>query len=421
MHTCFLICPIGEDGSEIRERADILLEEVQTALAPMGFKVTRGDHHLNESRIDIDVVRSVQEADLCVADLSELNVNVYYEVGHRHETGKPIVLVKRRGSDPLPTDIATNRYTEYELETRRGAAEFRAAMQSAAEPYVGNGFESVNAATLSEVVSILQRVERKVDRLKSAMESTASPAAAMPAASIADVDGAGGLSPQEMFKVALRTQNMPMLDASLDRLQYSGMDTIKFYDYFVTVAASRGSVKAGEMTIAQARPFFDDNSVTFKMKEEYVGCLVSFLNLTDRESEQRELVESLCAEMLKDAADNDPQQVARVHNQLNRLYHGIFGNTGDTSWAMKAVDELKTALQYHDGSFIHFNLATVYRDVEDYESAADEIARCIEMDEQPDDDHLYLACRVFKKIGDPRFDDAYEELRRVNPQKVLLL
>ena len=58
----------------------------------------------------------------------------------------------------------------------------------------------------------------------------------------------------------------------------------------------------------------------FKEKVDYVGCLVSNLNRTDRELENLDLVEKLC-DILKAISDNEEVKYRiQIYNQLNRLY-----------------------------------------------------------------------------------------------------
>ncbi len=67
-------------------------------------------------------MRLVQEADLCVVDLTDRNPNVFYECGRRHETGKPAILVIRKG-EKIAFDLAGIRTISYDLDTPRSTRE----------------------------------------------------------------------------------------------------------------------------------------------------------------------------------------------------------------------------------------------------------------------------------------------------------
>ena len=418
MPICFVICAIGANGSEIRENADDLLEEITTALEPFGIDAMRGDHNIDSKQVDTDVIERIQNSELCIADLSEANVNVYYELGRRDETGKPIILVRRRDSAPLPVDIAGRRFIEYEIETRRGAREFRDLLREAVRAESANGFSGSNGnATLAGVLQVLQRVERKVDRIAKGSPSS-NPSVAV------EGDLPEGLSPNDAFKLALRTDNIPLAEAAMARLQWS-MEKNRFYDLVVEQTASMGSLRAAEMLFSYAQEFFDSD-MGFKQKVEYLCVLVGCSNRYDRELSIMEVVENAVQALdlqARQAAPGtiDPREHAQVFNQLNRLYHGIYATTEDTSFLNKAIAALKRAISIHDAAYLYYNLAYCEYHI-DLPSARRDIDRCIELSgENTDDDHLELACKIYHAMDDPAYEDILDRLREVNPQKAMLL
>ncbi|MDO5107179.1 MAG: hypothetical protein Q4D39_02775 [Coriobacteriaceae bacterium] len=418
MPICFIICAIGANGSETREHADDLFEEISTALEPFGIDAMRGDHNLDTKQVDSDVIERIQNAELCIADLSEDNVNVYYELGRRDETGKPIILVRRRGLPPLPVDIAGRRFIEYEIETRRGARLFRDQLREAIRSESANGFEGSNGnATLAGVYQVLQRVERKIDRISKAAPS-AKPTS-MPSGDLPE-----GLSPSDAFNLALRTSDIPLAEAAMDRLQWT-MEKNRFYDIVVEQTASLGSLRASEMMISYAQEFFDSD-MSFKKKVEYLCVLVGVANRYDRELEIMDVVEH-AAEVLDLQARQAPSgsvdsmDHAQVFNQLNRLYHGIFATTRDSDYLQKAINALKHAIGIREAAFLYYNLAMCERHF-DLESARRDIDRCLKLNGgESDADHLELACKIYYEQGDPEYQELLERLRDINPQMALLL
>src|SRR5262245_21930030 len=98
--TCFVVSPIGADGSEVRTNANDFLDLlVEPALEKYGFLVTRADRIAQPTAITTDIVKLVQEADLCIIDLTNNNPNVFYECGRRHETGKPFIQMVQKGHE----------------------------------------------------------------------------------------------------------------------------------------------------------------------------------------------------------------------------------------------------------------------------------------------------------------------------------
>src|SRR3954471_6032863 len=91
---CFVVSPIGEPGSATRKHADMVLNSIVKPVATkseFGFVVARADEISDPGMINDQVIVKIISAQLVVADLSFLNPNVFYEIGLRHATGKPIV------------------------------------------------------------------------------------------------------------------------------------------------------------------------------------------------------------------------------------------------------------------------------------------------------------------------------------------
>lgn len=87
--TCFVIGPIGEEGSSARNAADILLRYVIKAGLEPGYGVTRADEISRPGMINDQVITSIKEADLIVADLHGENPNAFYEVAIAHASASP--------------------------------------------------------------------------------------------------------------------------------------------------------------------------------------------------------------------------------------------------------------------------------------------------------------------------------------------
>ena len=95
---CFVISPIGERGSPTRIRSDKVLNQIiRPAVKECGYKVFRADEIDQPGLITSQVVRHIIEDSLIVADLTERNANVFYELGICHALGKPLVQVDRTG------------------------------------------------------------------------------------------------------------------------------------------------------------------------------------------------------------------------------------------------------------------------------------------------------------------------------------
>jgi hypothetical protein len=108
---CFVIGPIGRDGSRERKYSDLLLNVVIKHVLQgddLGYRVKRADEDDDPGMITNRMILDIIHADLVVADLTDLNANAFYELGIRHSTERPVIHLARYGT-PLPFDTATHR------------------------------------------------------------------------------------------------------------------------------------------------------------------------------------------------------------------------------------------------------------------------------------------------------------------------
>jgi len=113
--TCFVIGPIGDPESETRKRSNKLLKHViAKAVGACGFKVVRADQIADPGIITTQVIEHVIDDPLVVADLTEANANVFYELALRHAARKPLVQLIRRG-DRVPFDVGHMRTISFDL------------------------------------------------------------------------------------------------------------------------------------------------------------------------------------------------------------------------------------------------------------------------------------------------------------------
>jgi predicted nucleotide-binding protein len=122
---CFLLSALGAPGTEIRHNADLLYESVVVpACEAAGFELIRVDKLLFTGTITQQVTKLLLEVDLVIADLTNNNPNVLYELGVRHATQLPVIMIARQG-ERLPFDVAAYRTLFYELETPSGVHKFK--------------------------------------------------------------------------------------------------------------------------------------------------------------------------------------------------------------------------------------------------------------------------------------------------------
>src|SRR5687768_12239560 len=112
--TCFVISPIGNEGSEIRKNANDLYDLIiEPALEVFGFNVIRCYMLANAGSITDDLFKRIKNSELCIIDITGHNPNVFYECGRRHETAKPFIIMRRKG-EVSPFDLVDIRAVDYD-------------------------------------------------------------------------------------------------------------------------------------------------------------------------------------------------------------------------------------------------------------------------------------------------------------------
>lgn len=88
----------------------------------LGLTIARADDFFQAGTVIKGIWDAVNSARLLIADCTDRNPNVFYEVGLAHVVGKPVVFVTQREAD-VPFDVQHYRYILYE-NTPEGLMEF---------------------------------------------------------------------------------------------------------------------------------------------------------------------------------------------------------------------------------------------------------------------------------------------------------
>lgn len=111
---CFVISPLGSSNSSTRRKADGLLKSViKPVLKELDYDVIAPHEIDSPGSITKQVIQYLLEADMVIANLSELNPNVMYELAVRHAKRLPVVSVCEKETN-LPFDIAQERTLQYD-------------------------------------------------------------------------------------------------------------------------------------------------------------------------------------------------------------------------------------------------------------------------------------------------------------------
>ena len=114
--SCFVIAPIGEAGSDIRKRSDQVLRHIiEPAIKSSGYKALRADQIAEPGMITSQILQHIVDDPLVIADLTDRNPNVYYELAVRHAIRKPLVQIIAKG-EALPFDVAGTRTVHFDYK-----------------------------------------------------------------------------------------------------------------------------------------------------------------------------------------------------------------------------------------------------------------------------------------------------------------
>jgi len=114
---CFVISPIGKEGTETRIRADdVLAHIIKPAAEEFDYNVIRADDIAGPGMITFDIVKHLINDPLVIADCTGKNANVFYELAVRHAANKPAIQMMKKGQN-LPFDVQDMRTVMFSWET----------------------------------------------------------------------------------------------------------------------------------------------------------------------------------------------------------------------------------------------------------------------------------------------------------------
>lgn len=108
---CFVIGPVGEEGSDARTHANWLLDGIVRPVFVEHFpefKVQRADEIKAPGDINSQTIQRLMDAELVVADMSMHNANAFYELAVRHMMRLPTIHMIHK-EWKIPFDVAPHR------------------------------------------------------------------------------------------------------------------------------------------------------------------------------------------------------------------------------------------------------------------------------------------------------------------------
>jgi len=123
--TCFVISPIGTEGTEIQKSfREVLDYIISPSVQEAGYdlQVIRADDINRAGSFIKDILEYISSSYIVIADLTGQNPNVFYELGVRH-TISPRTILIAQNIDDIPSDLREYRTIIYGTSAKE-AAEF---------------------------------------------------------------------------------------------------------------------------------------------------------------------------------------------------------------------------------------------------------------------------------------------------------
>lgn len=100
---------------------------IKPAIEAAGFKPYRVDEDKHVQIPIADIEKKIKESAACIADISDDNLNVCYEVGFAAALEKPLILIcaKRKETASYPFDIKHRHVFSYTANTASGHKELK--------------------------------------------------------------------------------------------------------------------------------------------------------------------------------------------------------------------------------------------------------------------------------------------------------
>lgn len=158
---CFVLMPFS-NVMNLPEVWEDVIRDGAFGIAKLGarYQCLRADDVFDNRAIIEDIVRSIEDSDIIIADLTTRNPNVFYELGRAHEMHKECILIVQDIAD-VPFDLRHLRHLQYST-TARGLKDLEANLIKTVESIEARKLKARPSIEMSEKV---RRASDRLDRL----------------------------------------------------------------------------------------------------------------------------------------------------------------------------------------------------------------------------------------------------------------
>lgn len=159
---CFVITPIGSEADQIRRHINGIIDAVIIPTLTPKYDISVAHRMTDPGTINKQVIKGIYESDLVIANLTEKNPNVMYELALRHCIGTPVIIIAEEGTS-LPFDISGERTIFYindsqgVIELKKKLEECECAIDFDAKKKVGPVYDALREIDAN--ISIIENIE----------------------------------------------------------------------------------------------------------------------------------------------------------------------------------------------------------------------------------------------------------------------
>lgn len=174
MKKCFIVCPIGEEGTETRRRSDQVFRHIiEPVCENNGYTPIRVDKINDTDSINQTIINHLINSELVITDLTDHNPNAFYESGYRLALGKPLIQLISE-DQKLPFDVAGTRTIFYNLNDLDKVESVKEKLNETIKTVASNTESSSNKNNLvtnnaddrnSKVFSLLLDIKDSIENL----------------------------------------------------------------------------------------------------------------------------------------------------------------------------------------------------------------------------------------------------------------
>jgi hypothetical protein len=192
MPKCFVIQPFDGGGPYDKRYRDVLIPAVTEA----GLDAYRVDEDPGTTIIIDDIENGIRDAEVCLADITTNNPNIWYEVGFALANGKRIVLIcLEPRPEPFPFDIRHRNIIKYTLHSSSDFEKLKQEITTRLKAQAEKAEKLQTVAALSQIQNTEGLSAHEIGAMVTILSETVSPEDGLSVYMLKDNMGRSGYTP----------------------------------------------------------------------------------------------------------------------------------------------------------------------------------------------------------------------------------